>query len=134
MEFLIFIFVVLLLEYLLTGRYRATPNLPPDLDLFPYRKPVTPTPTVPNFDKEAYMRSPQWQAIRRVILHRDRYTCCQCGIDGVPLEVHHITYEHLGHEHYSDLASLCRDCHQSIHDKYGYDYTSTFPLLKDIHG
>lgn len=80
------------------------------------------------FDKEAYLRSSQWQDIRRVILRRDQYACCKCGNDGVPLEVHHITYIRLGHEHYSDLASLCRTCHQAVHDKHGYNYTSTFPI------
>ncbi len=80
------------------------------------------------FDKEAYLRSPQWQDIRRIILRRDQYACCKCGNDGVPLEIHHITYARLGHEHYSDLASLCRTCHQSVHDKHGYSYTSTFPI------
>ncbi len=128
MEILIFILVVLILEYLLTGRYRATPNIPPELDVFTYRHRPAPTSDTFTIDKEAYLRSPQWQDIRRVILRRDQYTCCKCGIDGVPLEIHHITYKRLGHEHYSDLASLCRDCHQSIHDKYGYDYTSTFPI------
>lgn len=80
------------------------------------------------FDKEAYLRSAQWQDIRRVILRRDQYTCCKCGNDGVPLEIHHITYARLGHEHYSDLVSLCRTCHQTVHDTHGYDYTSTFPI------
>lgn len=78
--------------------------------------------------KKAYIESPQWQILRKQILKRDQYTCQGCGINGVPLEVHHITYINYESEQLSDLVSVCRDCHQAIHDKHGYDYTNTFPL------
>lgn len=78
--------------------------------------------------KKAYIKSPQWQILRKQVLKRDQYTCQGCGINGVPLEVHHITYINYESEQLSDLVSVCRDCHQAIHDKHGYDYTNTFPL------
>ena len=99
-------------------RFKHPPEIYEDLVEPPY---------VP-FDKVAYMASSQWRDIRLTVIKRDRYECQMCGIDGVPLEVHHITYERLGHEHYDDLVSLCRTCHQSVHDRYGYDYRSTFPI------
>lgn len=80
--------------------------------------------------KKAYIESPQWQILRKQVLKRDQYTCQGCGINGVPLEVHHITYINYESEQLSDLVSVCRDCHQAIHDKHGYDYTNTFPLEK----
>lgn len=80
--------------------------------------------------KKAYIESPRWQILRKQVLKRDQYTCQGCGINGVPLEVHHITYINYEFEQLSDLVSVCRDCHQAIHDKHGYDYTNTFPLEK----
>ncbi|WP_368217655.1 HNH endonuclease [Blautia obeum] len=35
------------------------------------------------------------------------------------LQVHHITYQRLGHEDiYNDLVSLCPGCHKKIHSYY----------------
>lgn len=85
-------------------------------------------PREPVFNKAVYLQSQQWKDIRKVILKRDNYTCRKCHEDNIPLEIHHITYARLGHEDYSDLVALCRTCHQSIHDKHGYDYYSTFPI------
>lgn len=80
--------------------------------------------------KQAYLKSPKWNTLRKAILKRDNYTCQQCGISNVSLEVHHITYARFGNEWTSDLTSVCRDCHQSIHDHYGYNYRTQFNLLK----
>lgn len=99
-------------------------------------KPVTPiwhqyadiTPFIPIIDKRAYLASPQWNTRRKLVLTRDHYTCRQCGINTVPLEVHHLHYRNLGNEPLTDLVALCRDCHQSIHDIYGYDLYQTFPI------
>lgn len=78
--------------------------------------------------KKAYLASLQWKAIKSAILSRDEYTCQSCLATGVPLEVHHITYVNFMAEQPSDLISLCRECHQAVHDKHGYDYNSTFPI------
>ncbi len=78
--------------------------------------------------KKIYLASAKWNTLRKQVLKRDQYTCQGCGINGVPLEVHHITYINYESEQLSDLVSVCRDCHQAIHDKHGYDYTNTFPL------
>ena len=78
--------------------------------------------------KQVYLKSPQWNTLRKAILKRDNYTCQRCGINNVPLEVHHITYERLTNEDQSDLVALCRECHQSIHNLYGYDYNTKYPI------
>ena len=80
--------------------------------------------------KKAYLASPEWDTKRKQVLERDLYACQGCGNTGIPLEVHHITYTNYGSESLSDLVTVCRPCHQSIHDKYGYNYSDTFPLEK----
>lgn len=83
---------------------------------------------ISTFEKQAYLKSPEWNTLRKSILRRDNYTCQGCGITNVPLEVHHLHYRNFGMEKHSDLVAVCRECHQAIHDKYGYDYSDEFPL------
>ena len=63
---------------------------------------------------KAYMRSPEWRAVRRQALERARYRCSWCGLPqrklrmmGRHLEVHHNNYSRLGHEEPEDLTVLC---------------------------
>lgn len=77
--------------------------------------------------KQEYLKSPEWNIKRKLILKRDNYTCASCH-NNVPLEVHHITYIRFGNESNEDLISLCRECHQAIHTRLGYDYNNTFPI------
>ena len=78
--------------------------------------------------KQQYLKSPEWKTLKSKVLNRDNCTCQSCNTNGIPLEVHHITYQNFGNENLADLVSLCRNCHQSIHDKYGYDYNKLYPL------
>jgi len=59
----------------------------------------------------AYIRSAAWRARRERALRLAGYRCQVCG-EGGRLEVHHRTYERLGHEADADLTVLCRWCHQ----------------------
>jgi hypothetical protein len=47
--------------------------------------------------------------------HRCR-ACYAADGDEARLEVHHRTYERLGHELIGDLTALCRECHRVITD------------------
>ena len=67
------------------------------------------------FDYHEYLKSDRWQHLRRSVLRRDNELCI-CGAKAT--EVHHKTYERLGNEPLSDLVSLCRNCHQNVHDNY----------------
>lgn len=78
-------------------------------------------------NKHIYLKSKPWQQLRQLVLQRDNYSCLMCD-NKHSLEVHHITYKHLGNERLDELATLCRTCHQSIHDKHGYSYSSTYPI------
>jgi len=61
----------------------------------------------------AYLRSPKWALKRKQALARSENKCERCGLSKwtVKLEVHHLTYERLGHEDLDDLQVLCEDCH-----------------------
>ena len=61
---------------------------------------------------EEYLRSPQWARKRFQALKRARFRCGRCGQYRVGLEVHHLTYEHLGHERARDLLVVCPPCHE----------------------
>lgn len=79
-----------------------------------------------------YMRSREWDATRQQRLDIDEHTCVMCGRPEAKckngLQVHHITYQRLGHEDiYNDLVSLCPTCHKKIHAYYrrkrhGYEH------------
>ena len=66
---------------------------------------------------EKYLRSPQWKARRDARLRAVGYKCERCGINGpsARLEVHHLTYEHVGNEFLFELVALCHCCHERIH-------------------
>lgn len=64
-----------------------------------------------------FYKSARWQAIRKLILRRDCYTCKDCG--GRATEVHHITELTPSNIDNWDIAlgpdnleSLCWDCHK----------------------
>lgn len=76
------------------------------------------------FSKKLY-NSKEWHAVRMLALQRDRYMCTGCG--DVAQEVHHIV--HLTKHNINDpnitlsldnLTSLCKDCHNKIHERGKY--------------
>jgi 5-methylcytosine-specific restriction endonuclease McrA len=64
-----------------------------------------------------YLQSPEWQGTRDDALHQAKHRCCICN-SRHQLEVHHRTYERIGHERPDDLTVLCRPCHALFH-RYG---------------
>lgn len=63
---------------------------------------------------KAYLKSPQWEVKRQLVLERDHYQCCFCGTDK-NLQIHHKRYDNLGCEPLEDLATFCKSCHQAGH-------------------
>ena len=63
---------------------------------------------------EAVMQSSGWRRRRAHAIRRAGGRCQQCGSGG-PLDVHHTTYIHLGHERPYELAVLCPGCHRRAH-------------------
>jgi hypothetical protein len=62
-----------------------------------------------------YLQSDAWRQRRRDAIQRADGRCQVCNGSG-PLEVHHRTYERLGHESPGDLTVLCRACHARFHE------------------
>ena len=64
---------------------------------------------------ETYMWSEEWSRKKGLKFREVGYLCEKCG-ETRNLEVHHITYDRLGHENLKDLQVLCRICHEFMHD------------------
>ena len=65
----------------------------------------------------AYLASAAWRERKERAL-ASAAACCWC-CRALPterrLDLHHMTYERLGHEQYGDLVLLCRKCHEAVH-------------------
>lgn len=62
-----------------------------------------------------YLDSAKWKRLRKAALKRDRGLCRSCGAKAV--HVHHAHYPRvLGTEKLEWLYSMCKQCHESIHD------------------
>lgn len=67
---------------------------------------------------EPYMASVAWREKRARRLEMDRH-CCQAMLDGCTqraTDVHHLSYKHFGNEPLFELISICRCCHDQIHN------------------
>lgn len=75
-----------------------------------------------------YLQSAYWLEVKRMVRLRDRFTCQDCGKRKL-VEVHHLTYAHIGHEkeHLKDLICLCPECHDKRH---GRNQKTKFKILK----
>lgn len=69
---------------------------------------------------QAYLISPEWQEKRQTRLKIDGFRCRSCGkvhSPEEPLQTHHLNYYHFGSENiWTDIESLCPDCHQKAHN------------------
>ncbi|HYH69134.1 MAG TPA: hypothetical protein VD866_30855, partial [Urbifossiella sp.] len=59
----------------------------------------------------AYLKSDRWQQTRKKAFARHGRRCAVCGTKW-RLQVHHLTYERLGHEQTGDFRILCRKHHK----------------------
>jgi len=64
-----------------------------------------------------YLNSEEWHRISEQVRRRGHQRCERCKWNPVS-DVHHLTYERLGHERLSDLIALCRECHKATHKIY----------------
>jgi hypothetical protein len=63
-----------------------------------------------------YLSSPEWRAKRRLVFDRCNWVCEGCGRSSTEV-AHHTTYKNVGNEFLFELVGLCRNCHDSYHDK-----------------
>lgn len=72
--------------------------------------------TVSKSGYRAYIRSPEWAAVRRRYWNSKMpKECFVCGKMNRPMDLHHRTYKNLGNERLMDLVPVHRDCHNKIH-------------------
>lgn len=64
---------------------------------------------------EAYLRSPEWRAIRQTVMERDGGIYQGCH-DAKATDVHHLTYRHIFKELAFELIAVCRPCHDKAHE------------------
>lgn len=66
--------------------------------------------------RKIYLRSKHWRRLRAQVAHRASFTCERkgCAAYGQNLDVHHKTYERIGHERLDDLVYLCRTDHKRV--------------------
>lgn len=65
----------------------------------------------------AYLRTPHWQAMRAAALKYAEHRCQLC-YSTEAVEVHHRTYDRVGHERLADLTVLCARCHERHHGRH----------------
>ena len=71
----------------------------------------------------AFYKTKEWDHKRREILQRDHHACVECKRRGRYTQantVHHIVHLKSAPElalENDNLESLCRDCHEKIHEK-----------------
>jgi len=65
-------------------------------------------------DYVAYIASDDWRIMRLSILRRSNGVCERCNVKKAK-DVHHLTYDRLGHEDPADLLAVCRECHDELH-------------------
>lgn len=73
--------------------------------------------------KESYieqLKTPMWRERKSEILKRDNYSCRICGAYNCEINVHHVNYipYRMAWEYPNEmLISLCKDCHNKLHNK-----------------
>jgi len=80
---------------------------------------------------EQYLKTSKWYKLKQQRLDIDLNTCQQCGcyVEYKTSACHHITYRHLFNENvYTELTTVCHDCHDSIHNWHGKD-AKYYPLI-----
>ena len=63
---------------------------------------------------EEYLQTAQWWRTRERIVSRAGGVCEHC-LANPSSQVHHKTYDRLGHEDMADLVALCDPCHLKVH-------------------
>jgi 5-methylcytosine-specific restriction endonuclease McrA len=65
---------------------------------------------------DAHIQSPKWRALRAKVFRRSNGWCEGCG-DRPAVEVHHLSYAHMGDEFLWELRAVCRECHERVHQE-----------------
>jgi len=91
---------------------RKPPPPPPDPNPLLDQQRVDPRPLA----YADYLLTPHWQRVRQAALRLAHSTCAACG-HRHHLQIHHLHYNSLWHEHWWDVKVLCDWCHAKEHGK-----------------
>jgi hypothetical protein len=66
-----------------------------------------------------YLKSPEWRALRKQVLKRDKYHCADCSDYDIPLQVHHEHYDGIETMTFTteQCVSVCHSCHAIRHGR-----------------
>jgi hypothetical protein len=67
-------------------------------------------------DYNEYLQSFEWADRRQKVLARCKWICEGCGKNRA-VQVHHLTYQHYRHEFLFELVGICKECHDTLHEK-----------------
>lgn len=63
-----------------------------------------------------YIVSESWKNFTKRFYKKNKKECASCS-GKTEIDIHHMTYERLGHELMEDVVALCNDCHFSFHER-----------------
>lgn len=95
--------------------------------LIPKSKPTS-VSLISRQNKQEYLSSPQWKALKQQRLTLANHKCENCSSTS-RLELHHVTYARLKNEHINDVLILCNSCHSKLHKLTGYDRLTLHHLI-----
>jgi hypothetical protein len=75
----------------------------------------------------AYYGLLHWQQVRSDRLSMDSFRCVCCHACD-ELQCHHLTYKRLFAERLTDLMTLCRGCHELVHESCRLKFPSGVPV------
>jgi hypothetical protein len=81
------------------------------------------------------LKHPNWQRKRLEILHRDNFTCTNCGSKEKQLHVHHGAYisgYKIWDYHEWSLHTLCNTCHSVISEDIN-SYSYALSIMRQNH-
>lgn len=87
-----------------------------------------------------YLQTERWHEKRRLVFRRSGGLCEGCG-EAKATQVHHLTYDHLGNELLWELAAVCKECHERVHEnsirntartQHNSEIYGERPLLRDV--
>lgn len=78
----------------------------------------------------SYLLTSSWRARRFKVLERAKYLCEGCG-EHPAMEVHHVTYDHVGGEFLWELRAVCVTCHERLHQEKDNSWPSSATVRWD---
>lgn len=66
----------------------------------------------------AYLKTTEWRVKRQAVMTRANNWCEGCAMRPA-VQVHHLSYAHMGNEFLFELVAVCLECHTRIHQAEG---------------